>query len=103
MGNSRTFGISSTGKVVHPANGGTLSKAAGVGFLAFGVRLASKLLAEDLGVAVEAGDAGAHGAVVDDVALGVEAATARVFANGVDTGSGFRAFVVPFTTGNDGG
>ena len=27
--------------------------------------------------------------LVDDVALGVEAATARVFTNGVDTGSGF--------------
>ena len=89
MGNSRTIGVSSTGKVVHPANGGTFSKAAGMSLLTFGIRLASQLLAEDFRVTVEAGDAGTHGAMIDNVALGVEAAAARVFTNGVDTGSGF--------------
>ena len=89
MGNSRTVGVSSTGKVVHPANRGTFSKAAGMSLLTFGIRLTSKLLAEDFRVSVEARDAGAHGAVVDNVALGVETATAGVFTNGIDTGSGF--------------
>ena len=37
MGNSRTIGVSSTGKVVYPANGGTFSKAAGVGLFTFGI------------------------------------------------------------------
>jgi len=103
VGDAGTLGVAAAGQVVGAADWSTFTASAGVGLLAFAVRLATNLDTRYFRISVVALLADADGPVVDDLADSMAAASARVPAEGVDAGCLVRALVVSLAAGDDGG